>query len=107
MLYKKHIFVCTNQRSEGTRPSCGEAHGLALVAALKKAIKDKGLNTEVRAQKAGCLDICEYGPSLVVYPDGVFYQHVSLADVEEIVTEHIENDRVVERLKLRLEKKTD
>lgn len=107
MLYKKHIFVCTNQRSEGTRPSCGEAHGLALITAFKKAIKDKGLNAEVRAQKSGCLNVCEYGPSLVVYPDGVFYQHVSLADVEEIVTEHIENDRVVERLKLRLEKKTD
>ncbi len=58
------------------------------------------MNVPVRAQKAGCLDICELGPSVVVYPDGVFYGKVQLADVQEIVDEHIVNNRPLERLKL-------
>ena len=98
MLYTKHLFICTNQRPEGSRVSCGEGHGLALVAAFKKAIKDKGLNTEIRPQKTGCMETCELGPSVVVYPEGVFYGHVQLEDVEEIVSEHLENNRIVERL---------
>jgi len=98
MLYSKHVFICTNQRPEGSRVCCGESHGLALVAAFKKAIKDRGLQTEIRAQRTGCLEACEMGPSLVVYPEGVFYAHVQLSDVEEIVTEHLENNRVVSRL---------
>lgn len=98
MLYLKHVFICTNQRPEGSRVSCGESHGLALVAAFKKLIKDRGLQIEIRAQRTGCLEACEMGPALVVYPEGVFYAHVQISDVEEIVTEHLENNRVVERL---------
>lgn len=98
MLYKKHVFVCTNQRPEGSRISCGEADGLALVAAFKKLIKDKGLNTGIRAQKAGCLEACEAGPSVVIYPEAVFYSRVKLSDVAEIVSEHLQNDRIVKRL---------
>ena len=98
MLYSKHIFICTNQRPEGSRVSCGESHGLALVAAFKKLIKDRGLQVEIRAQRTGCLEACEMGPALVVYPEGVFYAHVQISDVEEIVTEHLENNRVVKRL---------
>ena len=98
MLYKKHIFICTNQRAEGARVSCGEEHGLALVAAFKKMIKERGLQVEMRAQRTGCMETCERGPSVVVYPEGVFYGKVQLADVEEIVTEHLENDRIVKRL---------
>ena len=98
MLYKKHIFICTNQRPPEGRICCGDEHGHALVTAFKKAIKDKGLNTGIRAQRAGCLETCELGPSIVVYPEGVFYGKVQLSDVEEIVSEHIENDRIVQRL---------
>ena len=98
MYYKKHIFICTNQRTAGGRPSCGEQHGLELVAAFKKLIKDRGLSVGMRAQKAGCLDVCELGPSVVVYPEGVFYGGVQIEDVEEIVSEHLEHDRIVSRL---------
>lgn len=98
--YEKHIFICTNQRPAGARVSCGEAHGLALVAAFKKAILHNGLNVEMRAQRTGCMETCELGPSIVVYPEGVFYGHVQLSDVDEIVSEHLVNNRVVERLKL-------
>ena len=103
MLYQKHIFICTNQRPEGSRVCCGEQHGLALVAAFKKAIKDRGLNTEIRAQRAGCFDVCERGPSVVVYPEGIFYGKVQLSDVEEIVKEHLENNRIVERLGMKFD----
>ena len=98
MIYKKHIFICTNQRPAGARVCCGEVHGSTLTAAFKKLIKDRGLSVEMRAQRTGCFDLCEHGPSVVIYPDGVFYGKVQLTDVEEIVTEHLQNERVVERL---------
>lgn len=98
MLYRKHIFICTNQRPAEARVSCGEEHGLLLVAAFKKQIKDRNLNAEMRAQRTGCMETCELGPSVVIYPEGVFYGNVQLSDVDEIVTEHLENDRIVDRL---------
>lgn len=105
MKYNKHIFICVNQRGEGLRVSCGEKHGLDLVAAFKKAINDLHLDIEIRAQKAGCLDVCEMGPSVVIYPEGIFYGNVHLADVNEIVQEHIVNNRIVERLRMNFDKK--
>lgn len=101
-IYDRHIFICTNQRpANAPRPSCGEAHGLELVVAFKKAINDANLGVPIRAQKAGCLDLCEMGPTVVVYPDGIFYGPVQLSDVDEIVQEHLVNHRPVERLRLR------
>ncbi len=101
MVYDKHIFICVNQRAAGAaRRSCGEAHGMELVDAFKKKIKELNLPIKLRAQKAGCLDICDYGPTLVVYPEGVFYVGVQLSDVDEIINEHIINNRPVERLRL-------
>ena len=101
MIYTKHIFICTNQRPEGAaKPSCGEEHGMALVTEFKKQVKEKGLSVEIRAQKTGCLDVCDFGPALVVYPEGVFYQHVQISDVAEIVEEHLIANRVVQRLQL-------
>lgn len=104
MLYKKHVFVCTNQRPAGSRVCCGEAAGLELVAAFKKLIKDRQLNVDIRAQRAGCLETCELGPSVVVYPEGIFYGHVKPSDVDEIVSEHLENNRIVERLVMDFER---
>ncbi|HVA99518.1 MAG TPA: (2Fe-2S) ferredoxin domain-containing protein [Bacteroidia bacterium] len=101
MKFDKHIFICTNQRAVGAeKKSCGEAQGLELVTAFKTALKEKNLPIKVRAQKAGCLDICNYGPTLVVYPEGVFYVNVQLSDVSEIIEEHIIHNRPVTRLVL-------
>lgn len=105
MKYKKHIFICNNQRTSGDRKSCGETHGLELVKAFKKLISDAGISVDVRAQKAGCLDVCDLGPVMVIYPEGVFYGNVGLSDVDEIFHEHVLNDRPVERLKLSFDKK--
>lgn len=98
MRFEKHIFICTNQRAEGEKKSCGEACGLELVREFKKAMKEKGLSSRMRAQRTGCLDACEQGPSLVIYPEGVFYGGVTTADIPEIVNEHLIGNRIVERL---------
>ncbi|MDH5654572.1 MAG: (2Fe-2S) ferredoxin domain-containing protein [Spirochaetia bacterium] len=100
MKYKKHIFVCTNERTDGSRISCGEKNGMDLVQEFKKEMGKYGLQKSMRVQRSGCFDICEKGPSVVVYPEGVFYSHVKIEDIPEIVKEHLQNDRHVERLKL-------
>ncbi|MDJ1484400.1 (2Fe-2S) ferredoxin domain-containing protein [Cytophagaceae bacterium YF14B1] len=99
MKFKKHVFICTNQK-EAPKKSCGEANGMALVEEFKKELKERGLQIEIRAQRAGCLDACAFGPSLVVYPEGVYYGNVQLTDVKEIVEEHLVADRPVQRLVL-------
>ncbi|HXC07206.1 MAG TPA: (2Fe-2S) ferredoxin domain-containing protein [Bacteroidia bacterium] len=99
MKYDKHIFICTNQRAAGApRMSCGEAHGMEIVDAFKKQLKERELPIKVRAQKSGCLDICDYGQTLVVYPEGVFYIGVEVKDVAEIIEEHLIHNRPVMRL---------
>lgn len=103
--FDKHIFICTNQRAPGSeKPSCGEAHGMEIVDAFKKKLKSKSLPVKVRAQRAGCLDVCSYGQTVVVYPEGIFYVGVELTDVDEIIEEHIINSRPVQRLILRKDK---
>ena len=104
-VYHKHIFICTNERSSGERRSCGTQHGTDLVAAFKKSLKEKALPIRVRAQRAGCLDICDFGPTMVVYPEGIFYVNVQLTDVEEIIQSHIMHNKPVERLLLKRGKK--
>ncbi|MDR6561310.1 MULTISPECIES: (2Fe-2S) ferredoxin domain-containing protein [Arcicella] len=97
MKYKKHVFICTNQK-DAPKKSCGVERGGALVDAFKASLKEKGLLSEIRAQKTGCLDVCAFGPGMVVYPEGVFYGNVQLSDVEEIVESHLIGDKAVERL---------
>ena len=104
MKYDKHIFICTNERTDG-RKSCGEVFGMSLVDAFKKELLAQGVRgTEVRAQRAGCIDVCNFGPALVVYPEGIFYGAVTLDDVQEIVSSHIVGNKPVERLKLAFKK---
>ncbi len=97
--FEKHIFVCTNQRdADHPRGSCnpdgsGELHKL-----FKSAVSKRGLKCRVRANKAGCMDQCEHGPTVVVYPEAVWYGGVTAADVEQIVDEHIVGGHPVERL---------
>lgn len=71
---------------------------MELVKTFKKALKEKGLKGTIRAQRAGCLDACDFGPSVVVYPEGIYYGGVKPEDVNEIVEEHLISNRPVERL---------
>ena len=98
---EKHIFVCCNQREPGHPRGCCDPQGKAeLQLAFKQKLEQRGLKHRVRANKSGCLDQCEHGPNLVVYPDAVWYGRVTLADVEEIIESHIVGGRPVERLVL-------
>ena len=72
----------------------------AFEVALKAGVKKAGLGAEVRVNAAGCLDQCEHGVTIVVYPEAVWYGFVTVGDVEEIVREHIVGGKPVERLRL-------
>lgn len=101
--YKRHLFVCTNSRPEGAiKPSCGHKGSEEIREAFKKGIAERGLKKEVRANASGCLDACYQGPAMVVYPDNVWYGPITLADVDEIIEEHLVGGRPVERLLMRL-----
>ena len=99
MRFEHHIFICANQKAEGKK-CCGEQHGMELVSKFRDVLKEKGLNTVVRAQRTGCIDACSQGPALVIYPSGTYYGGVTLADVERIVTTHIEQNGIVADLLL-------
>lgn len=101
MIYDLHIFVCTNQRTGGEKLSCGETHGIELVAEFKKLIKDLKVDLKIRANRSGCLGICDFGPTVAIYPEGIFYVGVKKEDVQEIVTSHLLNHKPVERLLLK------
>lgn len=104
--FQKHIFICNNQRKPDDPRGCCSARGsLDILDYAKGRVRELGLKGKVRVNKAGCLDACEYGPSLVVYPDDVWYSPKTPEDMEEILQEHIQNDRIVERLVIPFKKK--
>lgn len=99
--YKHHVFFCCNQRKNG-EASCNDHGASDMRAYAKDRVKELGLSgpDNVRINQAGCLDRCELGPVMVVYPNETWYTYVDKADVDEIVEEHLKNGRVVERLKI-------
>lgn len=98
-VYRRHLFVCTNRRPEGhPRGSCAEKGSEALRDALKDALKKRGMGKQMRVNAAGCLDFCEHGCTMVVYPEGIWYGGVKPEDVDEIIDETMVNGRVIERL---------
>ncbi len=99
MIYKHHLFICNHERTNADNKSCGDAAGLALVAEFKRLIKVANLPIPIRAQKAGCFNLCNHGSMVAVYPEGVFYKNITLADVSTIVTEHLINGNIVEALR--------
>ncbi len=101
--YRHHLFFCTNERPDGAeRPSCGRCDSARLRAYVKSRLKALGLAGAggARANTAGCLDRCEEGPCLVVYPEGVWYTYIDESDLDEIIQSHLVEGRVVERLML-------
>lgn len=97
--FTHHLFICCNQREPGHRRGCCNPDGSdALRNAFKAQLKQRGLNAQVRANYAGCLDQCEMGPTLVIYPQGIWYGRVTLADVPRIIEETVVNGRVIAEL---------
>jgi (2Fe-2S) ferredoxin len=100
-VFERHVFVCHNVRPEGApRPSCTTNGSSELHTQLQQLAKAAGLGGKVRINKSGCLDQCEHGPTVVVYPEAVWYGHVQPEDAAEIVAEHLIAGRPVERLRL-------
>ncbi len=99
--YTRHVFVCTNLRpANNPKGSCAAKGGEEVRLRFKAELDARGLKGEVRANAAGCLDACERGVSVVVYPEGVWYGRVRPEDVPEIVEQHLVGGRPVERLRM-------
>jgi (2Fe-2S) ferredoxin len=100
-VFEHHVFVCHNTRPAGApRPSCTADGKSELHSQLQQLTKEAGLAGKVRINKSGCLDQCEHGPTVVVYPEAVWYGHVQPEDAAEIVKEHLIGGKPVERLRL-------
>ena len=99
--YRHHVFCCVNERPEGNPRGCCKSKGaVRLQNFMKGRAKQMGLDG-VRINSAGCLDRCEQGPTIVVYPEGIWYRAMTKEDIEEILTRHIRDGKPVERLMLR------
>ena len=105
--FQKHVFICVNERDPADPKGCCASKGsVEIAAAFKRRLHERGLKRVVRANKALCLDQCAQGATIVVYPEATWYGHVTLADVDEIIDEHIVGGRPVERLVLPPDKLT-
>jgi (2Fe-2S) ferredoxin len=99
--YKTHVFCCVNERPPGhERGCCWEKGAMQLRNYMKARAKELGLTADMRVNNAGCLDRCELGPVVVIYPEGVWYTYNSIADAEEIIQRHLIKGERVERLLL-------
>jgi len=99
--FTHHLFVCCNRREPGnSRGCCDPTGGEALRNLFKAEVKRRGLDPLVRANKSGCLDQCELGPTVVVYPQGIWYGHVRPEDVPRIIEETVIHGRVLEDLRI-------
>ncbi len=90
-IFRSHVLVCG-----GT--GCTSSGSQKVIEAFEKHLKDKGIDKEVKVVQTGCHGLCELGPVIIVYPEGVFYSRVQEEDVEEIVSEHLLKGRIVKRL---------
>jgi (2Fe-2S) ferredoxin len=97
--YERHVFICVNKRPpEDPRGCCADKGGEEIAERFKIGLHKRGLKARIRANKAGCLDQCELGVSVVVYPEGIWYARVTASDVEEIIEKHLVGGAPVERL---------
>jgi len=99
--YRYHVFFCTNLREDGSA-CCQRFDARGMRDYAKRRIKDLGIAGQggARINTAGCLDRCEEGPVIVVYPEAVWYSYLDQEDIDEIIEEHLVRGRVVERLQI-------
>lgn len=93
MLERMQIVICGGE-------SCQNDKSLELKDAIENMIEEKKLSDDIIVHATGCFGLCEKGPIIAIYPDEVFYEHVKLKDIQEIIESHIINQIVVERLKI-------
>jgi (2Fe-2S) ferredoxin len=99
MKYSKHIFVCINERiPESSKGDCARKGGQEIRLRFVQLINEHGLKGKVRANKSGCLDACEMGAAVVIYPQGIWYTRVVIEDVDEIFNTSVLGDGIVNRI---------
>jgi (2Fe-2S) ferredoxin len=99
--YQRHVFFCCNLRTDGR--ACCQNHDASRVRDYcKQRIKELGLAGpgKIRINQAGCLDRCELGPVMVVYPEAVWYSYVDEHDIDEIIERHLIGGEPVDRLRI-------
>lgn len=100
LYFQHHVFCCTNERPpDNPKGSCKAKGSAELRNYMNARAKELGI-ASTRINSSGCLDRCSLGPVMVVYPDGVWYTYATKADVDEILTRHLQQGEIVERLRL-------
>lgn len=103
--FERHVFCCTNVRPEGHERGCCAGKGATELRDYMKArARALGIG-RLRINASGCLDRCELGPTMVIYPEGVWYSYATKADIDEILQAHIVEGGRVARLRLGLRDK--
>lgn len=103
LYYDCHVFVCTNKRDDDhPRGSCSASGSVDLRDYMKAEAKKRGFK-KVRINSAGCLDRCELGPTMVIYPEGVWYGPKTREDIDDILDQHLGQGARVERLILKVD----
>lgn len=95
--YRLHVYVCDQEKPEGV-PCCSARGSIKIIEALRREIKAAGLDDEVQVTTCGSLGLCDRGPNMVVYPEGIWYSGIQTGDIAIIVKEHFKEGRIVERL---------
>ena len=96
-----HFFVCTNARPEGhPLPSCAPNGSAAVFAAFGREIERRGYPKGTKVTASGCLTPCNHGPNVVVYPAGVWYAHVTVADVPTVLAAVLDGIGSADHLRL-------
>ena len=105
LFYRKHVFCCVNERPAAHPRGCCKAKGSEKLRDYMKArAKEFGL-TDVRINSSGCLDRCELGPTMVIYPEGVWYRCRTREEIDEVLRTHLIEGGRVERLMLQPDEK--
>lgn len=105
-LYDKHVFICENKRDDtDVRGSCNQKGSVNFREIFKNEIQQKGLKTKIRVNRAGCLGSCKQGISMVIYPQGIWYGKVTIADIPEIIEKTLLKGEIIQRLLMPFMKK--
>jgi (2Fe-2S) ferredoxin/predicted O-methyltransferase YrrM len=95
--FRHHIFVCTQEKPEGAT-CCPASGSMSVLGALHRELGSQGLSGDVQVSSCGCLGLCDDGPMMITYPEGVWYRKVKAEDMPEIVSSHLRSGKVVSRL---------
>ena len=88
--YQRMIFVCLNSSHDGEdRPVCAAGGSEQVLKALKEEVKKRGLKGRVRALKSGCMDLCEKGPNVMIFPEGTLISGVRPQDIPDLVEKYL------------------